>query len=156
MKFRDILNKLNEQFVTESFNTSLDIIKTENGNPDLYYIKIDENLYRIFVEKAQDSSISLHIGFEYKSENGWVINGTFNKLDTKAVLGLFGTILKVLKRYKFDALMFCSREPKKFRTYVRMMDRISKEFNLNTSHNDECIFAFKEEQNIIKRKFKYK
>ena len=151
LTFREFIN---EQFVTEAFDTTHKIIKTEKGNPDFYYIDIGENKFRIFIEKAQDSKTDLHIGFEYLNGNNWEIRGIHNILKAKEILGLFGTILVILKKYEMTSLMFCTKETKKFRTYLRMMERLVQELNIkNLQHNDECIFGFNIE---YKPKFNYK
>lgn len=148
---------INEQFVTESFDSSHKIIKIEKGNPDLYYINIDENKYRIFIEKAQDSKTDLHIGFEYLNGKNYEIKGIHNILKPKDILGLFGTILVILKKYEMTSIMFCTKETKKFRTYLRMMERLVQELNIKKlQHNDECIFGFDiDYKHNFKRKTKW-
>lgn len=135
---------LNEQFIIESLDTSHKIIKTVKGNPDLYYFKINENEFRVFIEKDIDNELNLHIGFEYNDPSkGYVMNNIYDILTATNVLGIFGTVYNILKTYKFNAVMFCSNESKKFRTYIRLMQRLVKELNIkNVSHNDVCIFAF--------------
>lgn len=135
---------LNEQFVIESFDSSHKIIKVERGNPDFHYFNIDSHEFKIFVEKDTADSTNLHIGFEYKDPiKGWVIDRIYDILNAKNILGLFGTIYLVLKSYNFNAVMFCSHEDKKFRTYVRLMSKLAKEFNVkHVSNNGECIFMF--------------
>ena len=127
-KFGDFMREyLNEQFVIESLDTTHKIVRIQKGNPDFYYFNIDENEFRVFVEKSEDSELDLHIGFEYYNPNkGWMISGIQDILSAKNVLGIFGTVFMVLKTYKFNSVMFCSNEPKKFRTYLRLMDRLSK------------------------------
>ena len=153
-EFREFLN---ESFIIESFDTSHIISKVEKGNPDFYYFSIDDKEFRIFVEKAEDDNKSLHIGFEYLiPDKGWTIYGIHNTLSAKEILGIFGTIYNVLQKYKFNALMFCSSEHKKFRTYVRLATRLANSLNIKeVTHNNECIFLFNVDHNL-KPKFKYK
>ena len=157
MSFKQFLIHMNEQFVIESFDTSYEITKIIKGNPDFYLINIDDKEYRIFIEKSEDDIKSLHIGFEYNHPSkGWTTEGLYGNLSAKEILGLFGSILKVLKTYRFNNIMFCTNEQKKFRTYIRMMTKLCKEFNFeSTSHNDQCIFGFNG-NNKPDVKFKYK
>ena len=167
-KFREYLESMNNSFVIEAFDTSYKINKKEKINAGgnittLYYIDINSKKYRVFVEESKDEiedkpNINLHIGFEYYDEvtKDFTIKGLHTVLGTKEVLGLFGTVLKILKTIAFDNIMVCSGESKKFRLYLRMVERLAKEFNIkNVTHNDECIFMFNSDYKPS-FKFKYK
>lgn len=160
-KHKEYKDFLNSQFVIESFDTTHEINNVQLGDPDFHYFKIDYSDFRIFVEKAKDNKKHLHIGFEYRDPYiGWTTKGIYDELSTKNVLAVFGTVYKVLKGYDFSGVAFCSNEPKKFRIYIRMMDRLAKDLNLkNVSHDDVYIWAFNDEeivQTTKNHKFKYK
>lgn len=154
LRYRGYIKYLNDKFIIESFDSSLDIVKVQKGNPDFYYVEIDKNQFRIFIEKADRD---LCVGFEYfDPKKGFVTSNVYDILDTKEILSLFGTILKILKTYKVNSVMFCSDESKKFRVYLKLMTKLDKELNFKyTSHDDKCIYGFNSEYRP-KIKFKYK
>ena len=120
MNFKDyILESLDSNFIIEK----VEVV----GNVSLYYLhmKNDKN-YRIFIEEVKDKSgVHLHLGFERKIGEYWVIDEITNDLTTKEVLGLFGTIKDLVLRKSFNSLFFITSEPKKAQLYHNMARKLN-------------------------------
>lgn len=141
-------------FINESLDSHFDIIKQEKGKfgVDLYYLDMDKP-YRIFVE---ESNSILHIGFERKLKD-WTISTITNDLSIKEVLGLFGTVLYIVKQRKFKGLYIETEDPKKNQLYFNMIKKLNKEFNMIQTRDEYSIMLLSDtEIDLNKKSFKYK
>lgn len=151
--------------IYESFNSHYEInkiYKNDSVNMAFYEFYIGNRKYRIFIEFFNNN---IHIGFEKEDEffmNKWYIEGIDNELKNGEIQKLFGTIIYVVKELynqKYDNIQIQTNEDKKFRTYLRIIQQISKTLLPDSviSHNDKFIFITKESKtlNLIKI-FKYK
>ena len=111
--------------IFESLNTSYNIEKTEmSNNVQLYYINVNNKKYRIFIENNKNN---LHVGFERYKNNKWVTQKETHDLSTKEILGLFGTIKKLVKNQKMKSLTVFSKEIQKNRIYIKMIQKLNNE-----------------------------
>lgn len=143
-------------FLNESLDSSFEINKKEKGmfNTDLYYVNIQDKKYRIFVEE-QDKI--LHIGFERLINGNWTISTITNDLNTKEVLGLFGTILKILKNMQFNGIYIETEDSKKGQLYFNIVTKMNRDLKMVLTRNDHCIMLIKDKDvKINKSNFKYK
>ena len=143
-------------FLQESLDSYYKIQKQEIGNfgAELFYIDVNDKEYRIFVEEVDKE---LHIGFERKIDNNFKLTPITNDLSTKEILGLFGTILRILKGRNFTAVFIETDNAKKNQMYFNMMTKLNRELKFNFSRNDTSILLYKGEHiPNIKDKFRYK
>jgi len=156
-KIKDTKSGLEIQF--ESFDTSYNIQKIEKGNPDFYYTDINGKIYRIFVEKVNHDGIHLHIGFERKIQSKWTTEGITNDLSTKEIMGLFGTVIKLVKSMRFNSITFGSHDVKKSRIYQSIFNKMIHEFNLKNpyvSYDDYSVSIYTDEPYTGDFKYKWK
>ena len=162
-KVQDIKESFN---VYESFDSHYDInkiYKNEVVNITFYEFSINKRKYRIFIELFDNN---IHIGFEKEDDffmNKWYIEGIDNELQNGEIQKLFGTIIYVIKdlyKQKYNNIQIQTNEDKKFRTYLRIIQQISKKLLPDSviSHNDKFIFITSKESKKIDfiNLFKYK
>ncbi len=162
-KIQDIKESFN---IYESFDSHYDInkiYKNEVVNITFYEFYINKRKYRIFIEWFDGN---IHIGFEKEDEffmNKWYIEGIDNELQNGEIQKLFGTVIYVVKdlyKQKYNSIQIQTNEDKKFRTYLRIIQQISKKLLPDSviSHNDKFIFITNKESKKINfiNLFKYK
>lgn len=116
--------------IKESLNSSFKIIKTGSiRGADVYYIDVNSKEYRIFIEKSQYDDQELHIGFERLYAGTWNINITTNDLTAKELLGIFGTIKKIVLNYKFISIHVETGNTRKYNLYKKILLKLSKELS---------------------------
>ena len=165
-KVQDMKKSFN---IYESFDSHYDINKiyrNEAVNITFYefnIININKRKYRIFIELFENN---IHIGFEKEDDffmNKWYIEGIDNELQNGEIQKLFGTVIYVIKdlyKQKYNNIQIQTNEDKKFRTYLRIIQQISKKLLSDSviSHNDKFIFITNKESKKIDfiNLFKYK
>ena len=164
MNFRELINSVFfkkiptkpfiNPFIIESLDSFYPILKTEKDqNIIKHYVNIGEEQYFIFIETIKEEGIHLHIGFEWFNGVKYTTEGVHNKLNNKEVLGLFGTIYKIIKSLKFNSISVKTRDLGKYGLYTRLMSKLAKEINfISYSSNDEYIFIYDEEGHIPSKK----
>lgn len=143
-------------FLQESLDSFFKIHKTELGKygADLFYIDINGKDYRIFVE---ESDKSLHIGFERKIDDKYEVTPITDDLSTLEILGLFGTILRIIKSKKFTAIWVETDNAKKNQLYFNMMTKLNRTLKFNLARDNNSILLYNgDHKPNIKDKFKYK
>ena len=162
-KVKDMKESFN---IYESFDSHYDINKiyrNEAVNITFYEFNINKRKYRIFIELFENN---IHIGFEKEDDffmNKWYIEGIDNELQNGEIQKLFGTVIYVIKdlyKQKYNNIQIQTNEDKKFRTYLRIIQQISKKLLPDSviSHNDKFIFITNKESKKIDfiNLFKYK
>ena len=166
-KITKYTNDSNKDFCFfESFDSHYDITKVyENKSVNIIFYEfiINKNKYRIFIENIHKN---IHIGFEKEDDffmNKWYIEGIDNELQNGEIQKLFGTVIYVIKdlyKQKYNNIQIQTNEDKKFRTYLRIIQQISKKLLPDSviSHNDKFIFITNKESKKIDfiNLFKYK
>ena len=160
---QDIKDSFN---IYESFDSHYEInkiYKNEAVNITFYEFYINKRKYRIFIELFNSN---IHIGFEKEDDffmNKWYIEGVDNELQNGEIQKLFGTVIYVVKdlyKQEYNNIQVQTNEDKKFRTYLRIIQQISKKLLPNSiiSHNDKFIFITNKESKKIDfmNLFKYK
>ena len=157
MKFKDFINLFSKPtpfgYLFESFDSTYDIIKVEHKqNISFYYVNINKEEYRIFIEKV-DSDVS--VGFEYLENGTPVILGKLNILTGKECLTLFGTVINILKDLNnIENIMIETKEAEKFQVYYNVAVKMAKEYNFEkVSRNNDAIFI---SRNLKNKDFKHK
>ena len=143
-------------FLKESLDSYYKIQRQEIGafGTDLFYININDKEYRIFIEAVDKE---LHIGFERKIGNNFEVTPITDDLSTKEVLGLFGTILRILKNRDFTAVFIETDNAKKNQLYFNIMTKLNRELKFNFARDDNSILLYNGQYSPgIKDKFRYK
>ena len=155
LNFKDFKN-----YIKESFDSSYETEYIGKGSfgVDLYLIPINDKEYRMFIEQIDND---LHIGFERKLNNKWTISEITNDLSTKEVLGLFGTLIKVVKykrkKSKIDSIYVSTEDFKKAQTYFNILIKVAKKINAKVIRDENGITLYFNDIETIKHKiFKYK
>jgi hypothetical protein len=85
-----------------------------------------------------------HVGFFRKlRKNQWDKDMFTKDLTTKQVLGLFGTIYKVLDHYDYNAIVATTKDGKKLQTYYKVMDKLGGKLGMSISLSDNDIMLYK-------------
>lgn len=158
MRFKDFLKDSSFGYMFESLDSPFNIGSTvKNSDSVTYYYISDKNLnkdYRIFVERIKNT---ISIGFERKLNSNWNIYELTNDLSTKEILGLFSTVVYIVKQQKnIDGIMFGSIETKKQRLYINIGQKIAKKMDLKIMYDDSAVFLYKEDMEIFNKNWKYK
>ena len=135
MTFKDLMY--------ESFNPNISIKETYIKDNVTFYVldknEMSDKEYRVFVEKVDND---IHIGFERKLNNEWNIYDITNDLQTKEILGLFGTVIDIVEKYKADTIMFRTENYKKGQMYWNITRKIASKFNYGVSRDDNIIVLY--------------
>lgn len=147
------------EFLKESLDSNFKILKVTKGKHgvDLYYIDMPNKFYRIFVETNVDKyGVHLHIGFEREINNKWDIIPLTDDLGTKEILGLFGTIKKILLDLKFNSVYMETDNPKKLQLYHNMAVKLNRELKFKHLTRDDRSITIYNGEYIPNNKLKYK
>lgn len=151
MSFKEFLNlDALEGELKEAFDSKFKIDrKYKQRNVEFYELSISEHKYRIVIEYASYNEIQ--IVFELFDGKRYRVDGIHNTLNTKEILGLFGTILDILKKIEPRAIYIETPEDKKHRLYLRMLRKLKDEFDMSdVIFTDEGILAIKYNENDFK------
>lgn len=159
-EFIKSLPKSFREYVLESFDSSYEIQSTQqNGSVELFHFKINKESYRIFIEKsAYYSNINkeVQIGFEWFDGTKYTSEGLIGKLSTKEVMGLFGTVKKIIQNKKFDRIYIGTNNVDKFRLYLKICTKLSAELKYNFTSYKEGEMGYIEIHNELKSTSPYK
>jgi len=108
--------------LSETFDTKYNIDKVvKTGDVTEYYLTISDFEYRVLIERNKDA---VRVMFEVFRNREWRTTGITNNLSTKETLTLFGTILDILKKIKFNHVFIDTREPRKLRLYKKLASKL--------------------------------
>lgn len=145
-------------YLFESLDSIFKISKREKeNNVDFYCVEMSK-LYRIFIEEIIDNGTHPYIGFERFANGDWHVKGVTKDLTAKEVLGLFGTIKKIISSRMFNSLYIRTDEKEKIQLYHNMMRKLNDHLDFGiVSRNDNGVLLYNgNHRPKIESKIKYK
>ena len=145
---------MNFKKLFESMDSSFPIVNQDKiGNTKRYYLNVNKDKYRIFVENDEND---LHVGFEYFDDNTWDIDSVRNTLSPKEIFGIFGTLKNILKTQKIKSIFIKTSDKKKAQTYYNAIRKLNDCFKFEHIYRDDKAILAINGKREYKPAFKYK